>query len=154
MPRPRIFSVGYQKLTQAELVKLVPDLDCVLIDCRSYPSGRVKKGFSKKDLAAALGERYEWRGKDLGGYDKMPTPEGLARLDAEGRQGRRLMLMCKEHSPSRVPPPRGHRHAAGAEGVVVRHIFENEVIRRARSASRDRGGRCVRVRGAGRRARP
>ena len=53
------------------------------------------------------------------------TREGLDRLKADDR---RLMLMCKEHSPSDC-----HRHQTIAvplakEGVVVRHIFENEVI--------------------------
>jgi hypothetical protein len=122
---PMIFSVGYQKLTQAELGELVKDLDALLIDCRSYPSGRVKKGFSKADLAAALGERYVWKGDVLGGKGRKATPEGLEWLKA---QDGRLLLMCMEHSPGDC-----HRHydiavPLAADGVVVRHIFEQEVI--------------------------
>ena len=69
--------------------------------------------------------RYEWWGKELGGYDKEPTRAGLDRLKADDR---RLLLMCKEHFPSEC-----HRHLTIAvplanEGVVVRHIFHNEVI--------------------------
>ena len=122
---PTIFSVGYQNLTPSELVKLVNDLKCVLIDCRSYPSGRVKKGFSKADLAAALGKRYEWRGDQLGGKGQSVTRAGLNCLRAEKR---RLMLLCMEHSPGDC-----HRHHAIAlplarDGVIVRHIYGNEVI--------------------------
>ena len=122
---PTIFSVGYQKLTPTKLVKLVKDLDCVLIDCRSYPSGRVKKGFSRLDLTVALGTRYEWHGTELGGKGRSVTREGLDRLQADPR---RLMLLCMEHSPGDC-----HRHhtiavALAKEGVVVRHIYEDEVI--------------------------
>ena len=122
---PTIFSVGYQKLTPTKLVKLVNDLDCVLIDCRSYPSGRVKKGFSRADLTAALGMRYEWRGDQLGGKGRSVTREGLDRLKADDR---RLLLLCMEHSPGDC-----HRHHTIAvplakEGVIVRHIFEDQVI--------------------------
>jgi uncharacterized protein (DUF488 family) len=122
---PAIFSVGYHELTPPKLVELVKALDCVLIDCRSYPSGRVKKGFSKSALAAALGERYEWRGDELGGKGRKVTREGLDRLAADGR---RLMLLCAEEAPGEC-----HRHHTIAvpligRGIVVRHIYRDEVI--------------------------
>ena len=68
---PTLFSVGYQKLTQAALVKLVLDLNCVLIDCRSYPSGRVKKGFSKptsrpRSASATSGAARNWAASHRG----------------------------------------------------------------------------------------
>ena len=124
MPRVRIHTVGYEKLQQADLQRLAVGLDCIVLDVCSRPSGRVKRGFSRADLTALLGARYEWAGHDLGGKSTGVTPAGLVRL-AQDR--RRLMLMCKEHSPSDC-----HRHAIALDlarrGVPVLHIFETEVI--------------------------
>ncbi|HEY1187915.1 MAG TPA: DUF488 family protein [Gemmata sp.] len=122
--KPRLFSVGYQHLQPAELVALVIALDAILIDCRSAPSGRVKRGFARADLEKALEGRYEWR-KELGGRDNAPTVEGLKKLAADER---RLVLMCMEHSPAEC-----HRHhkiamPLAVAGVDVWHVYEDEVV--------------------------
>src|SRR4051794_993403 len=114
---PRVFTVGYEKLSPLELAKLVKDLDVVLLDVRSRPSGRVKRGFSRSDLEKLLPGRYEWAGADLGGKGAGVTPAGLERLAADGR---RLMLLCKEHAPADC-----HRHGIAMDlarrGVPVLH---------------------------------
>ena len=123
--KPRVFSVGYAKLAPADLLKLVEDLDVTLIDVRSRPSGRVKRGFSKSDLATLLGARYEYHGATLGGLGAGVTQAGL---DALTMDGRRLLLMCQEHSPIKC-----HRHhmiglPMVARGLDVFHVFNDEVF--------------------------
>lgn len=122
---PTIYSVGYQKLTPAGLAELVRGLGAVLIDVRSHPAGRVRRGFGKSDLQALLGPLYEWHGKALGGKGKGVTAAGLDMLAADPR---RLLLMCMEHAPGEC-----HRHHTIAvpllaRGVVVRHVYEDQVV--------------------------
>lgn len=126
---PTLFSIGYQELTPASLAKLVQDLDCTLIDCRTYPSGRVKKGFSRLDLTALMGERYEWQGKQLGGKGQGVTAAGLEWLKAQ--DGRRLMLMCMEHSPGDCHRFHGIAVPLLADGIDVLHIYEDGAIKTA-----------------------
>lgn len=124
MTRYRVFTVGYAKLTPTQLRKLVRDLKVTLIDCRTYPSGRVKRGFSRADLEKLLGARYEWAGQDLGGKGGGPTTAGLKWL---AKDRRRLLLLCQEHAPGEC-----HRHQIALDlakrGVKVCHIYEEEAI--------------------------
>jgi uncharacterized protein (DUF488 family) len=49
-----------------------------LIDVRAFPVSRRHPQFTKDSLAAVLsdtGIQYEWQGKALGGYRKVPYPE-------------------------------------------------------------------------------
>lgn len=121
----RLFSVGYERLTPAELAGLAERLDTVVIDCRSNPTGRVKRGFARGGLAALLGERYEWRGDGLGGRGNGPTAAGLAALAADPR---RLLLLCQEEAPGDCH--RHHRIAVhlAASDLMVWHIWREEAI--------------------------
>lgn len=122
--RPRVFSVGYEALRPGELLALVNALAVVLVDVRSRPSGRVKRGFSRADLEQHLGTRYEWHGKGLGGFGTGPTVDGLARLAADPR---RMLLMCSEEAPGDC-----HRHGIALDlarrGVTVWHVYFDEVV--------------------------
>ncbi|MBA4191827.1 MAG: hypothetical protein C0467_27930 [Planctomycetaceae bacterium] len=121
----RIFTIGYENLTPASLETLVTRLRVTLIDVRSRPYGRVKRGFAKKDLEVLLGDNYEWWGKELGGMGAGVTAAGLDRLGADKRD---LMLMCQEHSPASC-----HRHHMIGVPLadryrVVEHICEQDVV--------------------------
>ena len=122
--RPRVFSVGYSALAPADLKALVTGLRVVLIDVRSRPSARVKRGFARADLEELLGRRYEHR-PGLGGFGPGPSVEELKELAADPR---RMLLMCSEQAPFEC-----HRHHAIAmplavAGVTVHHVFLDEVV--------------------------
>jgi hypothetical protein len=124
MPRPRLFSIGYAEHQPADLRRLALGLNVTVLDVRSRPSGRVKRGFSRRDLEALLGERYEWWGDVLGGKGAGVTTAGLDRLAADRR---RLLLLCLEACPGDC-----HRHRIALDlarrGIPVFHVFENELI--------------------------
>jgi len=124
-----IYTVGYQKLSPADLLTLATGLQAVVVDCRTNATGRVKRGFSRGDLQALLGDRYEFRGADLGGRGAGPTEAGLRRLEKEDRAGRRLLLLCQEEAPGDC-----HRHRRIAvplaeRGTFALHIYQGETIR-------------------------
>lgn len=117
--KPRVFSVGYERLKPPDLLRLVTALDVVLWDVRSRPSGRVKKGFGKADLITLLGARYEWHGDRLGGFAPGITTKGIDHLVSDPR---RIMCMCMEAAPGDC-----HRHQIGLRvalaGVVMHHVY-------------------------------
>lgn len=120
-----IFSIGYQRLTVAELARLAEQLDAVVWDVRGVPVSR-KPGFGRRQLEAALGTRYEWHGANLGNKGaNTVTPEGLAELASEPRT---VILMCQEEAPGDC-----HRHhkiamPLLAQGVRVMHVYRDEVV--------------------------
>ena len=125
-----IYTIGYEYLSPADLAAIAAKLDAVVIDVRSRPSGRVKRGFSRADLTALLTTRYAWWGDDLGGQGV--TAKGLDALElAESRHastGVNLLLLCQESAPGDC-----HRHHAiamplAARGVTVVHIYEDEAF--------------------------
>jgi hypothetical protein len=138
-----IFSIGYQRLTVAELARLAEQLDAVVWDVRGVPVSR-KRGFGRRQLEAALGSRYEWHGATLGNKGAHAvTLEGLAELAAEARH---VILLCQEEAPGEC-----HRHhqialPLVAQGVHVMHIYRDEIIDAAeleRAAVSDDDYDCV-----------
>jgi len=136
--------------TPERLREIAVALDAKVIDVRAGPgpaeerdvlrtgnsarwaSGKVcyvRRGFWRVDLAALLGDRYEWRGDRLGGYrgggSEGPSPEGLQELAADVAGGERLLLMCSEATPGDC-----HRHWHIAmplqelRPIPVLHIFD------------------------------
>lgn len=128
-----IFSIGYQgDMSPSRLAGILEQLEADLVDVRSRPSGRVKRGFARRDLEALLGGRYTWRGDTLGGMGAGVRPEGLdwlvERSAAAALAGRAVAIMCAEEAPGEC-----HRHHQIAlplleRGVVVRHVYRGEVI--------------------------
>ncbi|NUP12978.1 MAG: hypothetical protein HOW73_43615 [Polyangiaceae bacterium] len=120
-----IYTVGYQRMRSNQaLLHLARSLDATVIDVRSRPSGRVKRGFSRADLEAALGPSYRWAGDDLGGLGAGVTDAGiewLLRFSCDHD----VVLLCKEHAPGEC-----HRHHDIALRVSqpVLHIFDDELV--------------------------
>lgn len=136
-----IYSIGYQGLPVDELERIVTGLRATIVDVRGTPRSR-NPTYSGNRLAARFGERYEWRGDELGNHGKhRVTDAGLERL-AEETKRRRLILMCMEK-----PPGDCHRHHQIAVPLFERflldvwHIYEDEVVSAAelaRSITEDR----------------
>jgi len=118
-----IYTIGYQFLTPEKLFAIAEKLDAVVIDVRSQPSGRVKKGFSKHDLEFNYGAYYKWWGNYLGGRMNI-TKEGLSKLDQFDNVENHCILMCQEHDPSDC-----HRHHDICAPYFRKalHIFEDDL---------------------------
>lgn len=125
---PRVFSVGCAEMTPAELTTLVEQLKVVVIDVRSRPSGRAKRGFSRTNLAALLGGKYEYRGLELGEAGAGPTIEGLKALVKDRR---RLLLLGHSTSPGECDRHSGIAVPLAVAGVTVWHIYESQVVEAA-----------------------
>jgi len=118
-----IYTIGYQFLSPERLQEIASSLNAVVIDVRSSPSGRVKRGFSRSDLQSLLGSKYEWLGNLLGGRS-MIAKAGLAYLDRFDNVSANCILMCQEHDPSEC-----HRHwdICSVHFRKAVHIFEDEL---------------------------
>lgn len=102
-----IYTIGYKNLSVEDLVEIVDSLDAVLIDVRSNPAFRVKRGFSKVELTASLGSAYRWMGDTLGGRTPIQN-SGLDYIEQfDGSEDLHCVLMCAEHEPIEC-----HRHHA------------------------------------------
>lgn len=125
-----IYTIGYEHLAPADLAAIATKLNARVIDVRSRPSGRVKRGFSRLDLQRFLeaqGGSYDWRGFELGGRGLGVLASGLdylaARADDSGMLERNLLLLCQESAPGDCH--RHHRIALplAARGVPVVHLY-------------------------------
>jgi len=134
-----IWSIGYERLTPRRLVEIVGKLDATLVDCRSNPSGRVKRGFSRSALELLLPGRYVWAGVVLGGRGMGTTPEGLGLVRRWATEDGTKVLLCKEEAPGDC-----HRHHQIATrllpSVDVNHIYQDEVITASSLARAIAGG--------------
>ena len=104
-----------------------------LVDVRSNPKFRVKKGYSAKELEAALGEGYRWEPRLGGKYGKPDAFQGstgprhpgwreaLDELTSEAA-ARRVCIMCKEEDPSECHRGQWIQPELEARGVRVVHI--------------------------------
>lgn len=132
-----ILSIGYEKLTPAQLAEIARRLDVTVVDCRSLPYGRVKRGFGRDQLAALLGARYTPQGHHLGGrvlsgrfakVSQGTAAKGLDWIEGQVRAGAALLLLCQEETPGDC-----HRHhkiarPLAARGFDVVHIYRDELI--------------------------
>ena len=120
-----IYSIGYARMTQADLFNLTRALGLdAVIDVRAKPVSR-KPGFGGRQLASLLGARYQWAGDTLGGLGARATSEGLSLLRRSEEKGRTIALLCLEEAPGDC-----HRHGAIATALLpdieVRHIYMPE----------------------------
>ena len=143
---PTLFTIGYQRRSQDELVRALGDAGVTLLaDVRELPNSR-RRGFSKKALATALGEagiayaheralgnpkpyRDAWKGGDAeagrAGYAAHIAGESSGSVDVLAvrvAQGG-VCLLCVEHDPADC-----HRALLAAalgerlEGLRVAHL--------------------------------
>ncbi len=129
-----IYSLGTSNRTADEFLCLFLEHGIgVGVDIRSFPSSRYPHFISDtlRGLLASKGIRYEYLGKELGGFRKggyeryMETPsflKGLERLEEIGREGK-TVFFCAEKFPWRC-----HRRwvakRLAERGWNVVHIIE------------------------------
>jgi uncharacterized protein (DUF488 family) len=101
-----IYTVGHGARSTAALIVLLQEARIqTLVDVRAFPTSKRHPHFSREPLAAALadaGIAYEWRGKALGGYRKIPYPEHMK--SASFRETASALpdgacIMCAETNP-------------------------------------------------------
>ena len=102
-----------------------------MIDVRAFPVSRRNPQFSREPVAATLAEAgigYEWQGKALGGYRKVPyqehmkTPAFREAAAALAERGDAVCIMCAESNPEDCH----RRHIAdwlAARGQRVVHLL-------------------------------
>ena len=120
LPRTKIWTIGYQSMTPAAILRYATALDAVVVDCRFNPISRIP-GFGRRQLVGSMGDRYCWSGDMLGGRGHT-TEVGIGYLR---NVKSRVLLMCMEHSPVDC-----HRHTTicGPHFPNAIHIFEDELI--------------------------
>lgn len=94
-----------------------------LIDVRAFPVSRRHPQFSREPLAAALRAAqisYEWQGKALGGYRKVPYSEHMKTAlfreaaAALAARGDAVCILCAESNPANC-------HRAHIADWLVKH---------------------------------
>lgn len=104
-----LYTVGHGARSTAELVSILREAAIeTLVDVRAFPASKRNPQFARAPLSAALQDaniRYDWQGKGLGGYRKLPYAEhmktevfGDAAAAVEARS-ERVCLMCAESNP-------------------------------------------------------
>ncbi len=116
-----IYTIGYGGLRNLQELIDIMDRKKIgkLVDVRSRPTAWCNH-FKGSTLRKALGERYEWAGDRLGGFN--PIDEKDIEALAKRNKGNTLLLMCSEKDPARC-----HRHYEIARrlmeyGVIAVHI--------------------------------
>lgn len=125
-----LFSIGYEGLPAARLLKIAEHFDAQVIDVRGSRHCRTR-GYGSKQLPALLGRRYEWRGDTLGNKGgNTTTRKGLEALAGEfdHDEGPHAILLCREAAPGDC-----HRHFLIATGLLefnveVCHIYLDELV--------------------------
>lgn len=104
-----IYTVGHGARSTAALMDLLKEAGIeTLVDVRAFPSSKRHPHFSREPLAAAVqdaGIAYDWQGRALGGYRKVPFAEHMKTerfreaAAALGARADRACIMCAETSP-------------------------------------------------------
>lgn len=121
------WTAGYGRMTPDQLRALAEGLDVTVVDVRGRPVSR-RSGFGRRQLEKLLGERYQWRGNQLGGLHHLANardhwPAGLRALVAEVS---RPLLLCACDAPVHC-----HRHmlalelARQAPAVTTIHLYHD-----------------------------
>jgi uncharacterized protein (DUF488 family) len=104
-----IYTVGHGARSAGELIAILKDAGIeTLVDVRAYPVSHRHPQFSREGLERSLtqaGINYDWQGKTLGGYRRVPYPEYMktqpfrAAASAIAVRSERCCLMCAESNP-------------------------------------------------------
>jgi uncharacterized protein (DUF488 family) len=105
-----IYTLGHGARSGLELISILTESGIeTLVDVRAYPVSRRHPQVSRDMLSRSLaqaGIAYDWQGKSLGGYRKVPYPDHMKtapfREAAEGLAARaqRVCIMCAESEPA------------------------------------------------------
>jgi uncharacterized protein (DUF488 family) len=105
-----ICTVGHGARSAVELVSILQEAQIrTLVDVRAFPTSKRYPKFSREPLSATLrgaGIAYEWQGKALGGYRKVPYQEYMKTAPfreaaaALAATGERVCIMCAEKNPA------------------------------------------------------
>ena len=122
-----IYSIGYERLDPAELLRLANRLDATVVDVRGSHR-RTRAGYSEQAMRALLGERYDWRPTTLGNAGgNHVQASGLEALYMD--PGNAILLCVEEaagdcHRYSEIAVPLLEQY-----GEDVRHIYRGQVAR-------------------------
>lgn len=101
-----IYTVGHGVRSTAALIAILQEARIrTLVDVRAFPTSKRHPHFSRGPLAAALhdaGIAYDWQGKALGGYRKVPYVQHMrtARFqEAATALADGACIMCAETNP-------------------------------------------------------
>jgi uncharacterized protein (DUF488 family) len=104
-----IYTIGHGARGVGELIAILKDAGIeTLFDVRAYPASRRNPQFSRERLERSLAEAgiaYDWQGKALGGYRKVPYAEHMHTTlfrEAAGvvaARPERSCIMCAESNP-------------------------------------------------------
>jgi uncharacterized protein (DUF488 family) len=104
-----IYTVGHgARSTDALVAILKVARIATLIDVRAYPASRRHPHFSREHLQLSLAQAgidYDWQGKALGGYRKVPYPQHTKTAAfreaaaAVAARSERACIMCAETNP-------------------------------------------------------
>jgi uncharacterized protein (DUF488 family) len=120
-----LYTIGHGARSAAELISMLREAAIEsLVDVRAFPVSKRNPQFAREPLAAALedaGIRYDWQGKALGGYRKVPYAEHMKTVLFRDRSSIAQWLVGRGH---RVV----HLLAAGRSREHVLH-FQEELWR-------------------------
>lgn len=104
-----LYTVGHGARSADGLVSILREAGIeTLVDVRAFPGSKRNPQFAREPLSAALqdaGIRYDWQGKALGGYRKVPYAEHMKTAlfrdaaAAVASRPERVCLMCAESNP-------------------------------------------------------
>ena len=101
-----IYTIGHTARTTAALIAILKEAGIErLVDVRAFPTSRRHPHFSREPLAAALHDTriaYDWQGKALGGYRKVPYAEHMKTAgfrEAATALAHADCIMCAETEP-------------------------------------------------------
>jgi len=101
-----IYTIGHGARSGAALVEILKEAGIeVLVDVRAFPVSKRNPQFSRENLQAALAQAgigYDWQGKTLGGYRKVPYPEHMKTdrfRKAAAALPERACILCAETNP-------------------------------------------------------
>ena len=116
-----IYSIGYQKLSLAQLLNIINNKNILnVLDIRSKPYS-VRKEFNRRNLEDLLKGKYVYKGDILGGFGHIKE-EGIRELADTWNKKGNVLLMCMEHDPEQC-----HRFKIARKllkmGIHVIHIM-------------------------------
>lgn len=104
-----LYTVGHGARSTAALLAILREAEIeTLVDVRAVPASKRNPQFAREPLSAAVqaaGIGYDWQGKALGGYRKVPYAEYMKTSSfqeaaaAVAARVERICLMCAESGP-------------------------------------------------------